>query len=95
VWKIYFDGSSSKEGFGAGIVLISLAYPVVILSYKLEFETTNNIVEYESLVLGLRDTKDMAIDSLEVFGDSKLIINQVKNIYQAKQQRLKQYINEV
>ena len=25
VWKMYFDGSSSKESFGAGIVLISPA----------------------------------------------------------------------
>jgi hypothetical protein len=46
-------------------------------------------------VLGLRDAKDMAIYSLAVFSDSELIINQVKNIYQDKQHRLKQYQNEV
>jgi ribonuclease HI len=63
---------------------------VATLSYKLEFETNNNIVEYEALVLGLRATKDMAIDKLKVFGDSKLVINQVKEIYQEKQQRMKQ-----
>jgi ribonuclease HI len=95
VWKMYFDGSSSKEGFGAGIVLISPMQEVITLSYKMEFETTNNIVEYEALVLGLRAAKDMVIESLAVFGDSELIINQVKNIYQAKKQRLKQYRNEV
>jgi ribonuclease HI len=66
-----------------------------MLSYKLKFETTSNIAEYEALVLGLRDAKDMAIESLIVFGDSELIINQVKNIYQAKQHSLKQYKNEV
>jgi ribonuclease HI len=95
VWKMYFDGSSSKEGFGDGIVLISPAQDVITLSYKMEFETTNNIAEYEVLVLRLRAAKDMAIDILEIFGDSKLIINQVKNIYQAKQQRLKQYMKKV
>ena len=58
---------------------------MITLSYKLEFETTNNIAEYEALVLGLRAAKDMDIDCLVVFGDSDLIINQVKNIYQAKQ----------
>jgi ribonuclease HI len=68
---------------------------VVTLSYKLEFETTNNIAEYEALVLGLRAAKDMAIDKLVVFGDSELVVNQVKDIYQEKQQRMKQYINEV
>jgi ribonuclease HI len=92
---MYFDAYSSKEGFGAGIVLISPSQEVIALSYKLEFESTNNIVEYEALVLGFRASKDMAIDNLAVFGDYELIIIQVKNIYQAKQQRLKQYRNEV
>jgi ribonuclease HI len=57
----------------------------------MEFETTNNIAEYEALVLGLRVAKDMAIDCLAIFGDSELVINQVRNIYQAKKLRLKQY----
>jgi hypothetical protein len=85
VWKMYFDGSPSKYGSGACILLISPSEEVITLSYKLEFETTNNIDEYASLVLGLRAAKDMAIDCLAVFGDSELVINQVRNIYQAKQ----------
>jgi ribonuclease HI len=81
---MYFDGSSSKEGFETGILLISPSQEVITLSYKLDFETTNNIVEYEALVLGLRAAKNMAIDCLTIFCDSEIIINQVKNIYQAK-----------
>jgi ribonuclease HI len=92
---MYFDDSSSKEGYGVGILLISPTKEVITLSYKLEFETTNNIDEYEALVLGLRAAKDMAIDCLAVFGDSELIINQARNIYQDKQLRLKKYKNEV
>jgi ribonuclease HI len=65
------------------------------LSFKLEFETTNNIAEYEALVLGLRVAKDMKIEELSVFGDAKLIVHQVKNIYQAKHPRLRTYKNEV
>ena len=42
---MYFDGSSSKEGFGVGIFLISPSKEVVSLSYKLEFETTNNVID--------------------------------------------------
>ena len=42
--------------------------------YKLEFEATNNIDEYEVLVLGLREAKDMNIWELAVFVDSKLIV---------------------
>jgi ribonuclease HI len=55
----------------------------------MEFETTNNTTECEAIVLGLRNAKDVTTDILVVFGDSKLIINQVKNIYQVQQERLK------
>ena len=95
VWKMYFDGACSKEGYGAGIVFISPTKEVIPMSYKLEFDTTNNISEYEALLLVLKAARDMGIDKLSVFGDSELIIHQIKNIYQTKQQRLKQYKNEV
>ena len=58
---MYFDGSSSKEGAGAGIVLISYGGDLVSLMYKLSFFTTNNIAEYEALILGLRAAKDLGI----------------------------------
>jgi ribonuclease HI len=53
------------------------------------------VVEYEALVLGLRAAKEMGIREIVVFGDAKLIIQQVKNIYQAKHPHLKNYRNEV
>jgi ribonuclease HI len=54
---------------------------MVSLSYKLEFEATNNVAEYEALVLGLRDGKDIGIKKISVFGDTKLTINHIRNIY--------------
>jgi ribonuclease HI len=95
VWKMFFDGASSKESVGAGVVFISPTQEIISLSYKLEFETTNNVAEYEALVLGLRDAKDMNIEELVVFGDVELIVHQVKNMYQAKHPRLRTYRNEV
>jgi ribonuclease HI len=76
---MFFDGASSKEGAGAGVVLISPSQETISLSYKLEFETTNNVAEYEALVLGLRAAKDMNIEELAVFGDAELIVHQIKN----------------
>jgi len=90
---MFFDGSSSKEGAGVGIVLTSLANEVFTFSYKLEFETTNNIAEYEALILGLKAVKDLNVKKLEVFGDSELVVLQVRNKYQARQLRLKQYMS--
>ena len=37
----------------------------------------------------------MGIKELAVFGDSELVIQQVKNVYQVKQHLLKVYRNEV
>jgi ribonuclease HI len=95
VWKMFFDGASSKEGVGAGVIFVSPYQETIPLSYKLEFEATNNVAEYEALVLGLRAAKDMGIEELSVFGDAELIIHQIKNIYQAKHPRLRTYRNEV
>jgi ribonuclease HI len=92
---MYFDGASSKDSVGARVVFISPTQEVINLSFKLEFETTNNITEYEALVLGLRAAKDMKIEELSVFGDAELIVHQVRNIYQAKHPRLRAYRNAV
>jgi ribonuclease HI len=92
---MFFDGASSREGAGARVVFVSPAQETISLSYKLEFEATNNVAEYEALVLGLRAAKDMRIEKLAVFGDAELIIQQIRNIYQAKHPRLRSYRNEV
>jgi ribonuclease HI len=92
---MYFDGACSKEGSCAGIFFIYPTQEVIPMSYKLEFDTTTNISEYEALMLGLKASKDMGIDKISIFGYSELIIHQIKNIYQTKHQRLKKYSNEV
>jgi ribonuclease HI len=95
VWKMFFDGASSKESSGDGMDFISPTQEIISLSYKLEFENTNNVAEYEALVLGLRDAKDMNIEDLYVFQDVELNVHQVRNLYQEKHPRLRTYINEV
>jgi hypothetical protein len=74
MWKMFFDGASSGEGVGAGVVFISPCQEVVSLSYKMEFEDTNNVAEYEALVLCMRAAKEMGIREIAIFGDAELII---------------------
>jgi ribonuclease HI len=95
VWKMFFDRASSSEGAGAGVVFMSPCQEVVSLSYKLEFKATNNVAEYKSLVLGMRAAKEMGIKEITIFGDAKLIIQQVRNSYRAHNSRLRNYQNEV
>jgi len=92
---MFFDSASSKDSVSDGLVFISPSQEVISLSFKLEFETTNKISKYEALVLGLRAARDMKIEELSIFGDAKLIVHQVRNIYKEKNQRLIDYRNEV
>jgi ribonuclease HI len=57
------------------VVFVSPTQETISLSYMLEFETTNNVAEYEDLVLGLRAAKDTTIEEMVVFGDAELILH--------------------
>jgi len=70
IWSLYFDGSKSKEGLGAGCILIDHAGNNTFITCQLEFECTNNTVEYEELLQELRKDLDMDVRNLMVFGDS-------------------------
>jgi hypothetical protein len=79
-WKMYFDGTASSEGDGAGVLLVALEGKFIIpFSYRLQWDIdyTNNVCEYEALILGLEATKKLNIKILEVYGDVELIVRQV------------------
>ena len=60
-----FDGAYSKAGKGAGIIIVSLESKVFNFAFRLEFEATNNVAEYEALLLGIEIAKDMGITLLD------------------------------
>jgi hypothetical protein len=53
VWYMNFDGAFSRAGKGDGIVLQAPNGKVLKFAYRLEFDATNNVVEYEAFLLGL------------------------------------------
>jgi ribonuclease HI len=61
---MFFDGACTRESDEAGIVIISPSKETTHLSFKLDFKVTNNIAEYEALILGLNEAKDMSIKNL-------------------------------
>jgi hypothetical protein len=62
---------------------------------RLEFECTNNIAEYEALLQGLRKALDMNVQNLTIFGDSEIMVRQVKNSIHCLSLHLKSYQSEV
>ena len=53
-WHMSFDREVRRKGVGASISIRSPTGEPKFLSYKLDFKCTNNIVEYEALILGLK-----------------------------------------
>ena len=87
-----FDGSCSKTGARAGIWVHNTENNHAEgHSYRLNFQCTNNIVEYEALLLGLHLLKKLGAKRITVHGDSELVIRQVNGEYTAKHPRLRAY----
>nr|XP_034909787.1 uncharacterized protein LOC118045297 [Populus alba] len=90
-WTMFFDGAVNVYGNGAGAVIVSPDRKLYPVSVKLHFECTNNTAKYEACILGLEDALEMKIKKLDVYGDSMLIIYQVKGEWQTKEEKLKPY----
>jgi hypothetical protein len=52
-WTMFCDGSRGTFGAGAAAVLVAPSNVRTCYAARLEFSCTNNIVEYEALLLGL------------------------------------------
>jgi ribonuclease HI len=78
-----------------GCVIIDPAGNKTLIAHWLEFECTNNMAEYEALLQGLRKELDLKIQNLTVFGDSEIMVRQVKNSIHCLSPHLKRYQTEV
>lgn len=94
VWKMFSDGPYYWKGTGAGVILIPPTTHNISQSIKLEFDSINNVVEYEELIIGLETTQKMGVKNITVFGDSELVVLQVRNIT-TKHPRMRSYHNVV
>ena len=61
----------------------------------LQYQTTNNEVEYEALLKRLKLAKSLRIESIVVQGDSQLIISQVNGTCETKEERIKKYLSRL
>ena len=65
-WKLHVDGSSNTHGSGAGIVITTPEGDAVECAIRFDFKATNNQVEYEALLAGLRVYIALGADELEI-----------------------------
>ncbi|XP_075667627.1 uncharacterized protein LOC142637228 [Castanea sativa] len=90
-WLMKFDGSSTAQSGGVGVVLYHEENEVVALSFKLEFPCLNNTAEYEAYLTRLATALEMGAKHLKVVGDSNLAVYQTKGSFSLKEPSLALY----
>ena len=94
-WKVYVDGAANQRGLGVGLVLISPKGLTIEKSLKLGFSTTNNEVEYETLLEGVSMVQRIGGKAIKVFSDSRLFVGQVGGELKTRDERMQGYLNQV
>ncbi|GJU15690.1 reverse transcriptase domain-containing protein [Tanacetum coccineum] len=63
-WIPFIDGSSCTDGFEAGLILKNPEGMEFTYALRFRFDATNNEVEYEALIAGLKIAKQMGVKKL-------------------------------
>eukprot|EP01016_Furgasonia_blochmanni_P023121 TRINITY_DN2503_c0_g1_i5.p1 TRINITY_DN2503_c0_g1~~TRINITY_DN2503_c0_g1_i5.p1 ORF type:complete len:187 (+),score=36.40 TRINITY_DN2503_c0_g1_i5:132-692(+) len=85
-YSIFFDGASENNPgkAGAGVVIFDGKNKEFFAEgFPLGLKT-NNEAEYLGLIYGLKMASDVGIQKLEVFGDSMLVVKQLKGEWKVK-----------
>ena len=83
------------EGLGDGCFLIDAERNKFFLSCRIEFECTNNTIEYEALVQGLKRAIELNAKKLNFFVDSGIVVRQIRYTIHFLSPHLKGYQSEV
>ena len=94
-WIIHVDGSSTQHAGGIGVVLQSPEGDKLTYKVRLQYQATNNEVEYEALLKSLELAKSIEAESVLILGDSQLVMSQVNGTCEAKEERMKKYLEKV
>ncbi|KAL4530797.1 hypothetical protein Ndes2526B_g09222 [Nannochloris sp. 'desiccata'] len=93
--RMQFDGASKRNpgpaALGAVLYDAATGFEVGTVKAYMGECFTNNQAEYAGLIAGLQAAHDMGYDSIEVQGDSKLIVNQVLGLWKVKNEGLMPY----
>jgi len=88
---VEFDGGSRGNPGPAGIGIVLRAAdgtPLITLG-RFIGRATNNIAEYQALIVGLQKAQELGAKKLLIRGDSELIIKQMKGEYRVRHPELK------
>ena len=87
-WKLYFDRASNALGHRIGTVLTSSEREHCLFTARLNFDSTNNMAEYEACIMGLQATIAKKVKKLKVYRDSALVIYQLQGDWLTRDSRM-------
>ncbi|XP_073033877.1 uncharacterized protein [Primulina eburnea] len=91
VWRVFVDGASSLLGCGVGVVIIAPPRENIKLVLRIDSRVTNNEAEYEAVLSGIRAAREIGASRIILYSDSQLITQQIKGIYESKDDRMLKY----
>ncbi len=95
MYKIYCDGASrSNPGEASLGVSVQKNNIEVDYLYRKIGIASNNVAEYQALIEGLKYCILNSIDVVEIFLDSKLVVEQMNKNYKVKSKNLINLFNE-
>lgn len=95
-YSLYFDGASKGNPGKAGsaAVLYDGEKEIAITGKYIGPRKTNNEAEYMGLIFGLILCIQLSIKNVKVYGDSQLVIKQMRGEYAVKNERLKKLYDD-
>ena len=87
-WAMFFYGSARDDGCSVGILLVSPRGVTYSFSIRMTAPCTNNLVEYEAIRKGMELLLEAGAETVEIFGDSKLVISQLTEEYRCESEAL-------
>jgi ribonuclease HI len=94
-WTMYFDGSLKLDGGGAGVLFISPKGEQLKYVLQILLEVSNDEVEYEALLHGLRLVISLGTKRLLAYDDSLLVIQQVNKERDCNKETMDAYVQKV
>lgn len=87
-WKLWFDGASSRQRklAGAGAIILDAQGQIGAQGQQRLEVSTCNEAKYQAIMLGMRKALDMGVSRIKIFGDSKLVVQQMRGVLDAKLQ---------
>ncbi|XP_072073784.1 uncharacterized protein [Arachis hypogaea] len=81
-----------KDGAGVGILIISPEEIPSEFLFELKYHCSNNVAEYEALILGLEILINKGALEVQILGDSQLVLKQLSKEFKCNNEKLQKYL---